>query len=954
MKLHFKLSILILFVLFFRSIIPAQTFDKTYDIGTWIIQQSFPLDDNSNLSTAVSPKNISVLKTDEKGNAVWNKIYQFENFSTYNNYYNLSTKTNDGGFVIIRTSFSVFSHSSIIYLVKFSLEGDLLWTKTFEYSDYAYQAVSVIQTLSDEFIILAETNSCFILIQTDSEGELIWDKLFHYTSVEGNYSSNLLLLDASSFLVRRENGLFAFNMSGDLVWEKELNFKTSFASPTQDGNIVISGDGVLLKITPDGEEIWKRYFDGNINFVWGMQDLTSTLIIDNSKIVNVTNYGIVLWEKEIGQGDVFSLTETEDHSLLVSGHFEDWNRPRLIKMDQEGNFVVFDLIVRQIESINSFNNIQFSWRAPAVPFINIEYSTDDGDSWITIEENYPSDSLQYNWIVPNTPGDNCHLRIVDSSNPEYDDRNVGSFAIFDYIDYDYIAANEILMWLSNKGEGSHDPRSEGSGLYWPGGENATIAASFQDGLVFGGKRNGKINVNGNTYRQGLYPGPIFEDGTLPDEKDPRFKLFKLKKNWEQLPPGTERDKYEDNYNNWPMEYGAPYEDVNGDGEYTPNVDAPKILGDETLFYVANGYDSTSSYYTHGSPPMPLEFQTTVWAYNDEGMENVVFKKYRVINKGDQPIDDFYFTYWTDVDLGNAADDLSGCDTLLNLGYTYNGDNDDGFGYGTNPPAIGYQLVQGPIVDGGESDSAYFNGGWRRGFKNLPMTNFFNFIKGSIEYSDAEQGDYEGTLEFYNFFQTLTKSGNDIFDPLTNRKAKFMTPGDPVTGEGWYDGEGWLLNDYNLPPRDVRFSVTAGPFNFEPGDTQEVVYAIHLARGNDNLNSITKLKEQAIAVQQFYNGKILTGVNDEITETPEKFELYQNYPNPFNPETIIKYQLASKSRVEIIVFDILGRRVAKLVDKEQSAGYHQIIFGGSNLASGIYLVSMKAANFHKSIKAVLLR
>ncbi len=100
-----------------------------------------------------------------------------------------------------------------------------------------------------------------------------------------------------------------------------------------------------------------------------------------------------------------------------------------------------------------------------------------------------------------------------------------------------------------------------------------------------------------------------------------------------------------------------------------------------------------------------------------------------------------------------------------------------------------------------------------------------------------------------------------------------------------------------------------------------------------------------------------GIFDSVVveiEIPFKFKLLQNYPNPFNPETIIKYQLASKSRVEIIVFDILGRKVATLVDKEQSAGYHQIIFGGSNLASGIYLVSMKAANFHKSIKAVLLR
>ena len=49
--------------------------------------------------------------------------------------------------------------------------------------------------------------------------------------------------------------------------------------------------------------------------------------------------------------------------------------------------------------------------------------------------------------------------------------------------YNYIAINECLMWVSNNGDGSHDPRTDGSGFYWPGGENATLSAIFEDGLI---------------------------------------------------------------------------------------------------------------------------------------------------------------------------------------------------------------------------------------------------------------------------------------------------------------------------------------------------------------------------------------------------------------------------------------------------------------------------------------
>src|SRR4030042_2569586 len=75
-------------------------------------------------------------------------------------------------------------------------------------------------------------------------------------------------------------------------------------------------------------------------------------------------------------------------------------------------------------------------------------------------------------------------------------------------DYKYIAVNQILMWLCNNGDGSHDPRTDGNGFYWPGGEDATLGAIFEDGLIWAGKIGREVRMNGNTHRQGLQAGKI--------------------------------------------------------------------------------------------------------------------------------------------------------------------------------------------------------------------------------------------------------------------------------------------------------------------------------------------------------------------------------------------------------------------------------------------------------------
>ncbi|MGE5499528.1 MAG: alpha/beta fold hydrolase [Syntrophothermus sp.] len=181
--------------------------------------------------------------------------------------------------------------------------------------------------------------------------------------------------------------------------------------------------------------------------------------------------------------------------------------------------------------------------------------------------------------------------------------------------YIYIDINQVKMYLSNNGDGSHDPRTGNGGFYWPGGLSATQTAIFEDGLIWGGKVDGDIRVNGNTHRQGLQAGKILSNGKADDPKLPRYRVFKIRKDWESFPPGPERDSFEKDYKEWPIEDGAPWTDMNGDGIYTTGTDQPRFDGDEVLWYVANDMDSARTKRTFGKPPMGLEEQCAIFGFN---------------------------------------------------------------------------------------------------------------------------------------------------------------------------------------------------------------------------------------------------------------------------------------------------------------------------------------------------
>ncbi len=98
---------------------------------------------------------------------------------------------------------------------------------------------------------------------------------------------------------------------------------------------------------------------------------------------------------------------------------------------------------------------------------------------------------------------------------------------------------------------------------------------------------------------------------------------------------------------------------------------------------------------------------------------------------------------------------------------------------------------------------------------------------------------------------------------------------------------------------------------------------------------------------------ISGIN-ETPVTPRAFHLFQNYPNPFNPTTMISYQLPRTGFVELKVYDVLGRVVATLVNKQQAAGDHEISFDGSRYSSGVYFYRLTAGDYSAVRKMIMIK
>jgi hypothetical protein len=344
---------------------------------------------------------------------------------------------------------------------------------------------------------------------------------------------------------------------------------------------------------------------------------------------------------------------------------------------------------------------------------------------------------------------------------------------------------------------------------------------------------------------------------------------------------------------------APYHDTNQDGKYdTANADFPVMRGTQSVYALSSDTRVVS---TSNNIATDFNFHTQLYAYDQPGVDSslayTVFVQYRIENRSDKTYDSLYLGHWSDMDLGNYADDFIGSDPARAMFYTYNADNDDeatASGYGTSPPA---QAVV---------------------FLSHNMSRFVYYNNDT-----SNNGDPVTPLQRYRYMTGKFKDGN-------NRPANYAFDGNPVEGTG--------ANEVTLGNTggDRRGLGIIGPVLLEAGESFCFDVAYVYARGTSNLNSITALKSRVDQIRSFYQNQN-AGCENYFTAVSEN-ELQldaQFYPVPFDSELKIRLEV-SNSPTQYALVDLQGRIIQEgVID----AGESEISLSTVTIPSGVYVARL---------------
>jgi len=452
-----------------------------------------------------------------------------------------------------------------------------------------------------------------------------------------------------------------------------------------------------------------------------------------------------------------------------------------------------------------------------------------------------------------------------------------------------INVGNMVYWMFSDGTSGCSPHPGEGGVKFPGYSSGTSVVN-RDGIVWGGLvRDGVepvLRVGGQAGYTGTSPGRIHPQGQVYAFD----KVWRIRKDvwdlgnydWGELSDDVEellnidwdsvtdeqvrelKDLYALDWEHWPVVWGAPFYDADGDGMYTPRFrsdgkpvfypdgDEPGLANaDQVIWTVCHDLDTAQTNQFAGSPPIGLELQTCLWGYRRGIVYNSgrIFKRVRLIYKGtesapaDARIDSMFLGVWVDPAIGRADNDLVGCDTTLNLGFVYNETTFDeqyvSYDRQERTPAMGYDIIKGLAVPAAGFEISPGQWQWA-GEKSLPMTRFGYYCMGD----DPALNSYEGTLAWWRLFNGQNPETGEpwkVPDAYGGGTTMFMASGDPITTAGWTDAE----------PGDKRMLLVCGPFSMALGDTAEMTIAVVGGRGDDQLMSIYTMKYNDRSVQNFF-------------------------------------------------------------------------------------------------------
>jgi photosystem II stability/assembly factor-like uncharacterized protein len=304
------------------------------------------------------------------------------------------------------------------------------------------------------------------------------------------------------------------------------------------------------------------------------------------------------------------------------------------------------------------------------------------------------------------------------------------------------------------------------------------------------------------------------------------------------------------------------------------------------------------------------------------------------------------------------------------------------GYAVGNPLSGQWLIL-KTTDGGVT--------WND-ISTLPQNGSEKGISNSMDWTDLQNGWFgtddsrvykttDGGLTWTSSTTTFQNSNAVSFNDMSSgvsagEEINWTTDG----GASWFTKPGQISGEIvsaaSAEQIDGKFFFVTGSDVYSTGDSGEN-YTLNYSQ-SDTLQFIDV---DVIKIEENYwitgyatgnNGTIakykelylVTEIEPIHNTIPESYSLKQNYPNPFNPTTSIEFSLPVAADVELNIFNILGQKVATLINEQRSAGYHSVVWNaddsnGRKLSSGIYFYMLKASGidgneFQKIKKMVLLK
>lgn len=533
--------------------------------------------------------------------------------------------------------------------------------------------------------------------------------------------------------------------------------------------------------------------------------------------------------------------------------------------------------------------------------------------------------------------------------------------------FKYLDINQVKAGISNNGFMHYDPVTRNPSYEVPAGSGTH--SDYLTSLWVGGyDSNNTLHLAAQTYGQSttdFWPGPLdTTNAAISQSVSSQYdRIWKLNR--------SDIDQFITNFNNGNVQNGsytpvpeilswpahgtgaqaknlAPFVDRNGNHIYDPLTggDYPDIKGDQQLFYIFN--DNR----THGSSgvPMKIEVHASAYAYGNSllanqnpVLSNATFYQYKIINRSSSNYHNVFITLYTEADLGYYGDDYIGCDVQGNYGFVYNADNYDESaggqtGYGSMPPAAGYQVIRGPYdLQNGIDDDG--DGIIDEPCEQMGMTRF-NYFNNSLPGIPVSQVDPWNAAEYFKYMTgywldntSFTCGGNGYGGTIP---TAFVYPGVSYTNSACGTSNWSEVSEANSPG-DRKYMISIGPLTLNAGASTEIQYVHCTSFPSGGINAIERLKTDMQALKAFNN------IHDplplycgpvSVKEQDEWLDM-KMYPNPATKELNLSFNESASSVSRVSVTDIFG----KLLFEKQSDGSGNMSLDVSTMASGVYFVKI---------------